>query len=206
MVKSKVTDFHHKTYCASARMKSSLKFLSPEFLPISCGPHPIWLTCGISRSAIKAAKVQAIIISGRYRDFKLMAKFNNDSENCKLPGCESLVGDIKNLLSGDCPALKDALLATLSHSLLLLQSSSPLLVPPVLSAMERSSFEFVRFILNTSVDEEAVKLKQLFGTEFIWPLFRLSRAYVWCMHRGKRRFMKINSDQQNQSSPELPNV
>ena len=124
LVKSKVLEFSHKKLCASVLQKSSLIFLRAEFLPLTSGPHPLWESCGSSRSAIKAAKIQAIILSGRYRDFKLLSKFNEgDSETCKLPGCSAPVGDCTHLLSGECLALKDALSLTLNYSLFLLTVS-----------------------------------------------------------------------------------
>ena len=197
IVKSKMVDSFHSSLCESAKRKSSLKFLQPQFLPISRGPHPLWLSCGSSRSAIRSAKIQAVILSGRYRDFKLLAKINNDSENCKLPGCVALVGDCEHLLSGDCPALQHSLHETLSSSLNLLSLSSPLLVPPVLLALSRGSFEWTKFLLNPSVDVEVLKLKQIYGENFVWPHLRLSRAYIWCMDKEKSRLSNASSTQLN---------
>ena len=135
-----------------------------------------------------------------------------NSDNCPLVSCGGLTESqsshrelwfvpdwSEHLLSGECPALQHTLHETLSSSLNLLSHSSPLLVPPVLSALSRGSFEWTKSLLNPSVDIEVIRLKQMYGDRFVWPLFRLSRAYIWCMDKEKGRIMKASSTEFNTS-------
>ena len=142
----------------------------------------------LARGAISAGG-QSVLL---HRDFKLLSKWDNGLESCRLPGCNFLVGDVEHLLSGDCPALRDALATTLSSSIKILQDESPLLVPPIFSALNRGSFGWTQFVLDPSVDVNVIKIKQMFGSQYVWPLFRMSRAYVRCMHREKSRKQKTD--------------
>ena len=123
------------------------------------------------------------MLSGRYRDFKLCSKWDNGLESCRLPGCNFPIGDVQHFLSGECPALRNALVSSLTNSLRTLQASFPFLVPPVLSALRRGSLEWSKFVLDPSTDVTVISLKQEHGPTVVWPLFRLSRAFVWSMQR-----------------------
>ena len=166
-------------------MKPSLKYLRPQFLPLGKGPHPLWVSCGSSGSAVRAATIVARIISGRYRDDKLVSRWKNTSGACSM--CSYVCGDTVHLLSGECPPLQIALNSTLNHSLILLRDSCPELVSPVVSALRKGALEWATFILNPSTTKEVIRLVQEHGSQFIWPLFRLSRAFVWCMHKETTR-------------------
>ena len=166
--------------------KSSLRFLRAEYLPIGSGPHPLWLSCGSSPSAIEAAVIQAKILTGPYRDDYLCSKWDNQSGNCKM--CNFFPGDCLHYLSGTCSYLSEALSQTLQHSLDIL-STTPLLLDTVLSSLQQPSDQWVKFILDPSTDRNVIKIKQEFGVRAIWPLFRLSRAYIWSMHRQRMRYL-----------------
>ena len=57
----------HGKLVAEAENLPSLLFLRPSFIPLGTGSHPLWTTCGSSSTAVRAATVQARMISGRYR-------------------------------------------------------------------------------------------------------------------------------------------
>ena len=177
-VRSRILHFWHSKLVHSAMLKPSLKYLRIEFLPLVCGPHPLWLSCQGSPSALEAAK----ILSGRYRDDYLLSKFNNSSGRCTLGSCTYFPGDVTHYLSGDCPYLTHQLQSTLDHSLKYL-SEFPLLIPPTLHALSQSTEEKVSFILDPYSYGQVIPIRQKYGAQSVWPLFKLSRSYIWCMHR-----------------------
>ena len=189
LVRKRVADVWHQKLVESSSQKSSLKFFRPQFLPLLKGPHPVLLSCGNSISSVRAATIVVRILSGRYRDDKLLSRFNNSSGACSLPSCSSLCGDSLHLLSGECSALRDALLTTLNNCLHFLSISHPILIPPVIDALHRGPLEFVRLILDPSSDVNVIRISQEYGQTFIWPLFRVGRAYVWTMHKNRMKLI-----------------
>ena len=57
LVKKNVSDFWHRKFVESCSQKPSLRFLRPQFLPLFKGPHPLWLSCGSSASAVSGATI-----------------------------------------------------------------------------------------------------------------------------------------------------
>ena len=92
-------------------------------------------------------------------------------------------------LSGNCPALAMELRQTLAHSLEILSSTSQLLIPPVLASLSGSVEDWVAFILDPCTDAQMIRNRQEYGQEAVWPLFRLSRAYIWCMDRERAKML-----------------
>ena len=103
-----------------------------------------------------------------------------------MPGCNFYPGDSVHLLSGECPALTPVLHSTLSHSLNIL-SQWPTLLEIAKHALSLSREQWAEYI----VDPTAIVHAQEYGKKSIWPLFKLSRAYIWSMHRTRK---KIESD------------
>ena len=187
LVKTKVVYFWRNFYIQSMKVKSSLHFLRSEFLPFGSGPHSVWLSCEGSETAIHAATIQAKILTGKYRDDKLLSKFSEGlSGSCTLPGCNFYPGDCTHWLSFKCPALSSALSSTLNHSLEVLKPF-PFLLEIVCSALSRSPKDWAQFIIDPSTDAAVIVHKQQFGDQSIWPLFKLSRAMIWCFHRERKR-------------------
>ena len=181
LVRKRILDYWHKKLVQDSKTKSSLCFLQAEFLPLGAGPHPPWLSCESSPTANRAAIIMAHIISGRYRDDYLSSRWDGGSNCCRLPNCGFFPGDCSHYLSGSCPALKDALLATLQHSLDSL-SETPYLISPLISAWQQSSDDWSKFITDPSCNPQVIKIKKDLGPKSIWPLFKVSRAYIWTMH------------------------
>ena len=171
------------------RRKPSLKFIKADFLPLGLGPHQLWLSCEGSDSAIQAALIQSKILTGRYRDDVLLSKFDNrKSGRCSLPNCNNFPGDVVHYLSGSCPALAPVQNLTLERCLENL-SSTPMLIPLVVSALQSSSEDWSKFILDPSTNCHVIPIQQDFGPQAIWPLFRFSRAMIWCMHQHRMKLM-----------------
>ena len=106
-----------------------------------------------------------------------------------LPGCGMVPGDVAHLLSGECPALQPHLAQTLQH---LYDMLAPHLLPPVLSALNGDRESVTMFFLDPSTDPDVIELVQLYGqVSVLNPLFRASRAWVWCAHRVRMRLLGL---------------
>ena len=99
--------------------------------------------------------------------------------------CGFSPGDVVHYLSGDCPVLCHPLSVVLQNSLANLPST---LTAPVMTSLSEGPEEWTSFILDPSTNASVLELSRDFGQRFIWPLFRLSRAYIWCMHSQRLKF------------------
>ena len=146
----------------------------------------MWPSCEGSESAIAAAKIQAKILSGRYRDDYLISKYKDTTGCCTLGSCDHFPGDVTHYLSRDCPALSSQLNTTLENYLEIL-TEFPVLMSAVLSALSQSNQDFVTFIVDPFYHPLVIPIRQELGPQSVWPLLRLSRAYIWTMHRERKK-------------------
>ena len=181
-VKEMVCAFWHKKLCLEVHSLPSLSYLKPEFIPLSGKAHPLWTSCESSSSAVRAATVQGRLVSGRYRHDKLRSHFGDGDGSCRL--CGVFPGDTRHILSGACIVLKPHLETTLLNCLSFL-AAFPALYGAVTLALNSDENEWVSFILDPSTNVNVIPLAQDGGEKAIWPLFRLSRAYIWSMHKTR---------------------
>ena len=113
-----------------------------------------------------------------------MSKWNGLSSDCSM--CGFSPGDVVHYLAGDCPVLSGPLGSVLKNSLANLPSD---LTGPVMSSLSEGPEEWASFIVDPSTNVHVLELSRDFGRRFIWPLFKLSRAYIWCMHSQRLKFV-----------------
>ena len=181
--------FWHSKLCQDAKALNSLRFLRCDFLLLNNRPHQIWESCGGSRTAVRSATIQARLLSGRYRCDALSSKWSGLSDHCSHPGCGKRPGDIVHYLSGDCLPLSSALRLNLSRGLSRLEPH-PQLHFAVNNALRQDPEYWVKFILDPSTDPLVIAIRQESGSRAIWPIFRLARSFIWCMHQHRQRFLK----------------
>ena len=183
-VRRAITSYWHRKLVNEASALPSLQFLRPSFIPLGCGSHPLWSTCGASSTAVRAATVQARMLSGRYRTDWLRRHWTGESGACRLPSCTSPRGDLIHLLSGACTALTPTLSSTLQYWNRSL-STVPHLLPPVQTALLASPEAFITFLLDPSTDPAVLGLVQVYGVGILDIFFRLSRSWIWAAHRRR---------------------
>ena len=187
-VKTALKDYWHSKFSIEAEEKSSLKLLKYNFLPLGHGPHPILSSCGNSQSCIRAATVQIQILSGRYRTDYFYSKFLEGSTGeCLLEGCGVYPGDVDHLLSGECAALRSHLDLNLERNLSELKLFHPDLFNIVQCVLNQGGSAWTSFVVVPTPHQQIIQYKQLFGADSIYPVMRLSRSYIWCMHRSRLR-------------------
>ena len=190
-VRRAVTAYWHSMLVAEAQALPSLIFLRPSFIPLGRGAHPLWTTCGSSPTAVRAATVQARMLSGRYRTDWLRRHWTGESGACRLPTCSSPRGDLPHLLSGTCPALAQTLAGTLHYWRACLSNLLHLL-PPVLTALQATPERLTTFILDPSTDPGVISLVQLHGTNILYTYFLLSRSWIWAVHRRRLQLLDLH--------------
>ena len=183
-VRRAITAFWHRKLVSKAKALPSLQFLRPSFIPLDCGTHPLWTTCGASATSVRAATVQARMLSGRYRTDWLRRHWTGESGACRLPACTSSRGDLPHLLSGACCALAPTLARTLQYWFKSL-STFPHLLHPVQTALLASPEAFTTFLLDPSTDPGVLSLVQVYGQSILNNFFRLSRSWIWAVHRRR---------------------
>ena len=95
---------------------------------------------------------------------------------------------VMHYLSGNCLPLSDKLFDYLRKSLNIL-SSHPHLLPPVHSVLDKSEDDWAFFIVDPITNSQVIQLKQECGEESVWLNYRLSRAYIWCMHKERAKLI-----------------
>ena len=63
---------------------------------------------------------------------------------------------------------------------------------PLLSALQGGKIQISTFILDPSTDVQVIALRQEWGPEVLLPIFRASRAWVWCVHRTRMRLLGLS--------------
>ena len=185
-----MTRYCHQKYCHEILHRPSLCFLRPHFLPLDGRPHPIWSSCGSSASAVKAATVQARLLTGRYQHDLLRSKWDGGDGSCRIQGCGAPDSDTIHLLSGQCAPLRPFLSNTLKYNLKFLEDY-PDILQTVLSALSGSPFDWVTYLLDPSCDPILIQISQMKGPNYIWPVFKLSRSLIWTMHKNRLKLLGL---------------
>ena len=89
LCKQKVSEYWHRKLSQDADLPS-LAYLQPRFLSLS-SPHPIFTSLDGNPYQAKAARIQSLFISGRYRTEELCRFWSQNKEGfCLLDSCKNL--------------------------------------------------------------------------------------------------------------------
>ena len=129
---------------------------------------------------MRAATVQAKMLSGRYRSCWLRRHWTGESGACRLPGCGQVPGYVAHLLSAECPALQPYLATTLPHLLAMLTPNTELL-SHVMKAMTSDKETATQFLLDPSTNPLVISLVQQHGQgPVLGPLFKVQGLDLVC--------------------------
>ena len=143
----RVTDVWHKRLCEEVQQRHSLVFLRQAFLPLNGHSHPLWSSCLSSPTAVRAATVQARLLTGRYPHDELRSKWDGGDGACRIPGCGLPGAGTVHLLSGQCRVLRPFLSDALGHCLTFLKDYPDLFVVTV-TALSGPPFNWVRYVCS----------------------------------------------------------
>ena len=142
-------------------------------------------------SAVRAATVQAKMLSGRYPSCWLRRHWTGESGACRLPACGAVPGDVAHLVSAKFPALQPQLNSTMNHLQNLL-APHPSLLKILQADLDKDSLAATEFILDPSTDPQVIKLCQIHQRgAVLQPLFRACRAWIWAAHRTRMRLLGL---------------
>ena len=188
LCKSRVHEYWHCKLSEDAMNLPSLQFMHTEFLSLS-RPHPIWSTLDGNPFQTKAARVQAIFLSGRYRTEKLCSRWSHNNQGyCLLDSCngENIVEDIFHVLL-HCPALANSRSRLLDHFKTTL-TEMPLLLPIFQEYFYQDDSPLkIQFLLDCSVLPMVISAHQMFGDVILIGLFKMTRTWCHSIHRARIR-------------------
>ena len=189
LVKKHVLNYWELKLRMMAIPLSSLKFFQPSYMSLT-KPHPLFTTAGPSPYEVAKARVQALLLSGRYRTESLCSKWSsNPGGYCCTPRCEGreIKEDIEHILL-HCSSL--AVTRTRLASFTIKYSLSvPLLSETLLSLTQPNHTLFCQFLLDCSVIPQVIELSQRHGQIVLHHLFKVTRTWCYSLHRDRLRLL-----------------
>ena len=188
--KIKIIEYWHNKLSVDACNLPSLRYLNASFLSLT-RPHPIWASLDSNPYQARAASVQALFLSGRYRTEKLCRFWSQNKDgDCLLYPCLNLkhVEDRKHILL-QCAALERTRRRLYQLSLTLI-SDMPLLAPIIREYLYSEDDEVkMQFILDCSTLPLVIQAHQFMGPIVHQTLFKLTRTWCHSLHRSRMRML-----------------
>ena len=180
--KLKVFEFWHQKLSKEAALPS-LQYLHPGSLSLS-NTHPIFASLDGNPYQSKAARVQALLLSGRYRTERLCRFWSHNKEGfCLLPTCkdEKIYEDIEHIFLR-CSGLSEARrrVNTFTSDFI---SDKPILKHLVNEYLySAEEYPRMQFIIDPSVLPMVITATQLHGNIIHEHLFKISRTWCRSLH------------------------
>ena len=185
--KLKVLEYWHLKLSMDANLPS-LQYLHPSFLSLSL-PHPIWTSLDGNPYQAKAARIQSLFLTGRYRSERLCRFWSSNREGyCLLSTCkeDKLFEDIEHILLR-CSGLSDER-RRLNRFTNEYVSDKPVLKKIV----ERYLFSGVeddcmQFLIDCSVLPMVITAYHAHGKTIHQQLFKISRTWCRSLHVARMK-------------------
>ena len=189
LCKEKVCEYWHQKFSQKANLLPSLQYLQPQYLSLS-SPHPIWTSLDDNPYQAKAAHIQAIFLSGKYRSERLCRHWSQNKFGiCLLQPCNSLnmFEDIEHILL-HCSGLNNERRRLESFTKNFV-ADKPVLQPIVFSYLLKTTDNYLRmqFLLDCSVLPLVITSFQAHGDIIHKQLFRISRTWCHSLHVGRMK-------------------
>ena len=139
---------------------------------------------------VAKARVQALLLSGRYRTELLCRHWSSNSEGfCLLPSCLGLgvKEDLEHILlkCGSLAGTRERLCSfTSKHAM-----SLPHLCSTLLTLTRPDHPMFCQFLLDCSVIPDVISLVQALGEDVLHHLFKVSRTWCYSLHRDRLKML-----------------
>ena len=189
---SKVHDYWRAFLCNDTLKRSSLSLVHTPFMSLVV-PHPIWTTLDGNPYQTRAAAVQALLLSGRYRTERLRRFWTPENREgfCLQSECFNLkkLEDVRHILllcsAYNCERRRLFALATKSAQ------NFPLRKPILDEYLFNCSDVKIQlqFLLDCSSLPLVVTARQLFGDHTLQHLFKFTRT--WCFMIHKKRMTSL---------------
>ena len=188
LCRAKVHDYWHVKLSSEATSLRSLEYLRPAFLSLS-RPHPIFTSLDGNPYQAKAAKVQALFLSGRYYTEKLCRFWSeNKGGFCLLDSCKSMnICKTLEHIVLQCTGLSE------TRRRLLRFTSDYVAAHPYISEIvwtylySDSGKVVMQFLIDCSVLPMVILAYKKHGTTVHAHLFRITRTWCKSLHRDRLR-------------------
>ena len=195
MCQVRVKEYWHYKLSQEATLPS-LEFLHPEFLSLT-RPHPIWRSLDGNPYQTKAAKIQALFLSGRYRTQRL-SRFWSENKGgvCLLETCKdgNIVEDTRHIILS-CSGLNETRRRLISFTNSYI-SDKPVLHEIVTAYLYAGNGnQVMQFILDCSVLPLVITAYQKYGPVIHEQLFRVTRTWCRALHRDRLKALGLYSHQ-----------
>ena len=153
-------------------------------------PHPILTTAGSNPYQVTMSIIQSIMISGRYRTELLCSNWSqNVSGFCLLPSCQGLqvVEDLHHVLA-NCMSLEPTRQQLIAFTLEYVGPYPDLLELVRFFLNDRGPL-FTQFLVDCSTLPQVICAAQLYGSEVLHHLFRVTRTWCFSLHKKRVQFL-----------------
>ena len=179
LVTKSVLSFWEAKLRDEASCLQSLIYFNPQFMSLN-KPHPLWLTAGSSPYEVIKTRVQATMLSGRYRTELLCSHWSqNKAGSCLLRSCsdQQTQEDLAHILR-DCPHLEETRTA-----LKLFTTRYTKKVPDAVAHLVHELCDpahplFIQFLVDCSVLPSVILLYQHLGPDVHFHLFHIREAII----------------------------
>lgn len=189
MVKKAVVSYWEAKLLHEASSLPSLKYFQPSQMSLSTS-HPLWLSARSSPYEVSKARVQAQMLSGRYRTELLSSHWSSNADGwCLTPECKGLMTteDIEHILVA-CRSL-DVTRETLQLFTSRFALSNPVLNPILIKYLDPSNPLYCQFLLDCSCIPDVILISQLYGNTLLNKLFYVTRTWCYSLHRARARLL-----------------
>ena len=189
LCKLKVMEYWHQKLLQESLLLS-LKYLQASHLSLS-KPHPIWTSLDGNPYQAKAARIQALLLSGRYRTERLSRFWSSNKDGfCLLSTCNGsqLYEDIEHFILR-CSALTEV------RRRLIRFTEDYVVDKPVLKPLcdayllPDNTALCMQFLLDCSVLPMVISAVQLYGQIVHFHLFRITRTWCRSLHVARLKLL-----------------
>ena len=186
LCKEKVLEFWHARLTMEAAALPSLRYLRPHFLSLS-SPHPIFTSLDGNPYQARAAKIQALFLSGRYCTERLCRFWSgNKGGFCLLDSCRNLciVEDLEHIIL-QCTGLNE------TRRRLVRFTTDYIAAHPIISDIVQAYlYSHIRkvvmqFIIDCSVLPMVISAYQTNGPLIHSHLYKITRTWCRSLHRDR---------------------
>ena len=167
----------------------SLQYFKPQYMSLA-KPHPLLTTAGPSPYEVTKSRIQALLLSGRYRTEQLCSKWSaNNLGFCQTPMCQGkqIMEDIEHILL-HCISLASTR-ARLVDFTIKYSTSVPFLRDILLTMTQPYNSQFLQFLLDCSAIPQVISLRQKYGNIVLYHLFKVSRTWCYSLHRERLKLL-----------------
>ena len=185
LYKKKVMSYWEIKLREEASKLESLSYFKPSYMSL-LSPHPIFLSAGSSPYEVIRARVQAILLSGRYKTERLCRFWSkNPNGYCLTPSCidSHVHEDVEHILL-HCRSLSSTRTSLMEFTMKF-SKKHPHLRDILLTFTTPQHPQFCQFLLDCSVIHEVINLYQKLGQDTLFQLFKVTRTWCYSLHRER---------------------